>query len=128
MKILESAENYLEAILIISKKQTTVRAADICNFFGYSRPTVSAVIKQFKENGYINVNDNLITLTEKGLSIAKTMFERHNVIAEILTAIGVDEETAHKDSCRIEHDISEKTFKCIKAYYNKNIDNLNKHS
>lgn len=120
MKIQEAAENYLEAILMISENQTNVRAADICSFLGYSRPTVSAVIKQFKENGYIVVDsNNFISLTEKGLSIAKVMYERHNLIAEILMAIGVDEETAHKDSCRIEHDISEETFERIKMYYKK---------
>jgi Mn-dependent DtxR family transcriptional regulator len=120
MKIREAAENYLEAILMISQKKSAVRAADICSFFGYSRPTVSAVIKQFKENGYIDVDhDNLITLTKKGLEIAEEMYERHNVIAEVFMAIGVDEETAHEDSCRVEHCISEKTFERIKEHYNK---------
>lgn len=119
MKILEAGENYLEAILMISKKQDTVRAADICNFLGYSRPTVSVVIKQFKENGYIVVDsENQITLTPKGLEIAEAVFERHNLLAEVFKAIGVDEETAFRDSCRVEHDLSEETFERIKAYYN----------
>jgi Mn-dependent DtxR family transcriptional regulator len=123
MKLQEAGENYLEAILMISQKQNKVRAADICSFFGYSRPTVSAVIKQFRENGYINVDDdNLITLTEKGLKIAESVFERHHVLAELFMAIGVDGDTALKDSCRVEHDLSEKTFECIKEYYKKIIE------
>jgi DtxR family Mn-dependent transcriptional regulator len=124
VKIQEADENYLEAIFMISKRREKVRATDICNFFGYSRPTISAVIKKFKENGYIRVDgDNFITLTEKGLKIANAMYERHQVMAEILMALGVDEKTAFEDSCRIEHDISQETYEKIKDYYFRHLKN-----
>lgn len=120
MKIQESDENYLEAILMISKNHKNVRATDICNYFNYSRPTISAVIKKFKNNDYIRVDDNNhIILTEKGLNIASAMYERHQVIAEILMALGVDEKNAFEDSCRIEHDISQTTYEKIKEHYYK---------
>jgi Mn-dependent DtxR family transcriptional regulator len=128
VKILEAGENYLEAILMISQKQSSVRAADICGFLKYSRPTVSVVIKQFKENGYILVDkENLITLTPKGRGIAEAVYERHNLLAEVFKAIGVDGETAARDSCRVEHDISEETFERIKEYYNSHIKKQNEH-
>lgn len=118
MRMRESAENYLEVILMLSQKKSHVRAADICAFLGYSRPTVSAALKQLRENGYISVDaDNYITLEPKGLAIAESMYERHHVIAQFFMAIGVDEETALKDSCRVEHYISKKTFDCMKAHF-----------
>ena len=122
MRMREAAENYLEVILMLSKKQSRVRAADICAFLGYSRPTVSAAIKQLRENGYIVVDGgNYITLTAKGRDIADAMFERHHVIAKFFMAIGVDEQTALKDSCRVEHYISERTFDCMKAHFSSYI-------
>ena len=115
MKVYEAAENYLEAILMISKQKQTVRAADICRFFGYSRPTVSAMIKQLRENGYVSVdNENLLTLTEKGMGLASDIYERHMIISKLLMFIGVTEETAFDDACKIEHDISASTFECLK--------------
>lgn len=122
MRVREAAENYLEVILMLSKKQSHVRAADICAFLGYSRPTVSAALKQLRENDYISVDgDNYITLKAKGRDIAEAMYERHHVIARFLMAIGVDEETALKDSCRVEHYISKKTFDCMKAHFSSYI-------
>ena len=86
----ESAENYLESILVISKRQDTVRATDICNYFGYSRPTVSIVLKQFRERGLINVDiNNHITLTEEGLAVANSVYERHTVVSQMLMSLGV---------------------------------------
>lgn len=118
MKIHEAAQNYLETILIIKNRQKHVRAIDICNELSYSKPTVSIVMKHFRENGYIITDsDGYITLTDKGQAIAETMYERHNVIANILIGIGVDEETAFRDACKIEHDISEKSFECMKKYF-----------
>ena len=120
MQIHESAENYLETIYILKKKTGCVRSIDICNDLGYSKPTISVAMKQFKENGYIEKDsEGFITLTEKGESIAKKMYERHIIIAEFFKSIGVDEETACKDSCKIEHDISESTFECMKNHYEK---------
>ena len=120
MEIHESAENYLETILIEKNKKGQVRSIDICNALGYSKPTVSVVMKQFRENGYIEMDDNgYITLTDKGMEIAERMYERHVIIADFLMAIGVDEATAYQDSCKIEHDISETSFECMKNHYLK---------
>ena len=114
----ESAENYLESILVISNRQDTVRATDICNYFGYSRPTVSIVLKQFRERGLINVDiNNHITLTEEGLAVANSVYERHTVVSQMLMSLGVSRETALEDACKIEHDISPETFECIKKHF-----------
>lgn len=118
MKIQEAAQNYLETILVINDRQGHVRAIDICNELSYSKPTVSIVMKHFRENGYIITDsEGYITLTDKGRIIAESMYERHNVIAHILIGIGVDEDTAFRDACKIEHDISEKSFECMKKYF-----------
>ncbi|HEX2944484.1 MAG TPA: metal-dependent transcriptional regulator [Clostridia bacterium] len=120
MEIHESAENYLETILMEKNKKGQVRSIDICNALGFSKPTVSVVMKQFRENGYIEMDENgYISLTEKGSKIAERMYERHVIIADFLMAIGVDETTAYQDSCKIEHDISEITFECMKRHYLK---------
>ena len=119
MQLHESAENYLESILVLSK-QGDVRAVDICKYHGFSRPTVSAAIKTLRKNGYVDVDGaNNITLTKKGLAVANGVYERHEVIAKVLMAIGVSPENAYDDSCRIEHDISEETFLAIKAHLAK---------
>ncbi len=124
MKIYESGENYLETILILTKRKGQVRAIDIVNEMGYSKPSVSVAMKQFRENGYVEIDSNgFITLTDAGLKIAKRVYERHTVIAEILMWLGVDEETAYADACKIEHDISEKSFNCMRDYYLENKNN-----
>ena len=121
MIIHESAENYLEAILMIKNKKGFVRSIDIANELGFSKPSVSVAMKNFREAGYINVDaDGLISLTEKGESIAFNMYERHNIIAKVLMALGVSEQTAYDDSCRIEHDISQESFEKIKEYFVNN--------
>lgn len=121
MKILEAAENYLEIILIENIKHGQVRSIDICNSLNYSKPTVSVMMKQLRENGYIEMDpDGYITLTDKGSGIAEKMYERHMILAEVLMALGVDEETAYKDACKIEHDISSTSFEAIKKYHYKN--------
>lgn len=120
LEIHEASENYLEAILMIKNKQGQVRSIDIVNHMNYSKPTISVAMKQFRENGYIEMDtDGYITLTEKGAEIANRTYERHVIIAEFLMSLGVDEKTAYEDSCKIEHDISEKSFQCIKAYCGK---------
>ena len=123
MKIKESAENYLETILVLKKKNGLVRSIDVATHLGFSKPSVSVAMKAFREEGYITVEaSGAIELTEKGLYIAEEMFERHNTIAGALMAIGVDEETAFDDSCKIEHHISKQSFEKIKEYLiNKNI-------
>ncbi len=121
MKIKESAENYLEAILMIEKNKGAVRSIDVANELGFSKPSVSVAMKHFREEGYIDVAlDGSITLTQKGLEIAEGVYERHQVIASALIAIGVEESVAYEDSCKIEHDISEETFLKLKAYVQKN--------
>lgn len=120
-EVSEAVENYLETILILSKKKPDLHAIDICDELGYSRPTVSVVVKQMKGNGLITVDEsNHIALTEKGREIAESIYERHNIISEFFMAIGVSRKTALEDACKIEHDISNETFECIKKHI-KNI-------
>lgn len=122
MQIKESAENYLEQILIINNKKGYCRSIDICNEMGFSKPSVSVYMKNLREDGYISVDDSgNITLTEKGKEIAEKIYDRHNVIAGFLMQLGTSEETAYKDSCKIEHDISEESFRLIKEQYLKNL-------
>jgi len=95
-----------------------VRSIDIATELGFSKPSVSVFMKNLRENGYILVDkDGYITLTDAGRAIADKIYERHQMIAEILMALGVDEETAYRDSCKIEHDISDKSFECMKNHY-----------
>ncbi len=117
MKIKESAENYLETILMLTNNKKYVRSIDIANELGFSKASVSVAMKAFREEGYIVIEgDGGISLTEKGLQIAERVCERHNVIARALMTIGVSEETAYIDSCKIEHDISEESFEKLKEY------------
>ena len=116
-EVSEAVENYLETILVLSKKKPDLHAIDICDELGYSRPTVSVVVKQMKGNGLIKVDEfNHISLTEKGRAIAEGIYERHNIISEFFMAIGVSRDTALADACKIEHDISDETFECIKKH------------
>lgn len=115
MKIMESAEDYLETILILRNRNGEVRSIDIATEMGFSKPSVSIAMKHFRENGYVTVDESgHIHLTEAGLAVAERTYERHLVLTRLLVAIGVDEQTARADACRIEHDISEQTFDCIK--------------
>lgn len=121
MRIKESAENYLETILMLTNQKKYVRSIDVANELGFSKASVSVAMKSFREEGYIVIDsDGGISLTEKGLNIAERMCERHNVIAHALIKLGVSEETAYIDSCKIEHDISEESFEKIKEYLLKN--------
>lgn len=120
MIIKESAENYLETILVLKNKNGYVRSIDVATHLGFSKPSVSVAMKSLREDGYITVEaDGSIELCEKGLKIAEEMYERHNIIASALMALGVDEETALEDSCRIEHRISKQSFDKIKEYMEK---------
>ncbi|MBS7298448.1 MAG: metal-dependent transcriptional regulator [Eubacteriales bacterium] len=121
MIIKESAENYLESILVLKNKKGYVRSIDIANELSVTKPSVSVAMKHFREEGYIVIGDDGgITLTEKGLEIAESVYDRHRTIAAALMAIGVDEATAYDDSCKIEHDISDQTFQKLKEFINKN--------
>lgn len=120
MIIKESAENYLEAILMIKKQKGHVRSIDIVNHLNFTKPSVSVAMKSFREEGYITMDsDGGISLTEKGMKIASGVYERHEVIAKALIALGVDEKTAYEDSCKVEHDISNETFEALKAHLKK---------
>jgi len=118
MKIQASAEDYLEAILVLSQKKDKVRAVDIAQHMGFSKPTISIIMKQFRENDYIEIDsDRCIHLTVKGGEIARSTYERHMLFANFLMDIGVDEETAYRDACKIEHNISETSFQKLKTFY-----------
>lgn len=114
MKKDETIQNYLEAIYIISLNKADVKAIDISKYLGFSRPTVSIAIKQLENDGYISINNNAISLTNKGNDIAITMYERHEFIANALIKLGVSEKQAYEDSCLIEHDISNESFDALK--------------
>lgn len=116
---LETIENYLEAIHILTLQNTCVRAIDIAQYLNYSRPTVSVALKNLQAEGYVNIDNNLISLTTTGLNLAISTYERHELIAKILIDLGVDKDIAYEDSCKIEHDLSEESFNAIKTYYYK---------
>ena len=117
MAVSEAIENYLETIYILSLQQNEVHAIDICTYLSYSRPTVSIVLRQMRENGLVTVNeDNHIHLTEEGLAIARRIYERHTVLSDMLMSLGVKQETALRDACKIEHDLSDETFEAIKRH------------
>lgn len=118
MAITQSVADYLEAIMMLQKEKVHVRSVDIANHFGYSRPTVSQTLKSFRSKGYVEVDeDGFVSLTELGKEIAQSTYEKHVVLTGLLKAIGVSEETAKEDACKLEHDISEETFEAIKKFY-----------
>lgn len=115
MKIQESAENYLETILILKNKNGAVRSIDIANELGFSKPSVSVAMKNLRENGYIEVDSSgYITLLDYGRQIAEKIYERHTTLSKWLVSLGVDAKTAAEDACRIEHIISSESFEAIK--------------
>lgn len=119
MQIRESAENYLETILILSQRKGKgeVRSIDIVNELEFSKPSVSVAMKNLRENGYITVDkDGYIRLTDKGLEIAEKMYERHTLLSQWLIRLGVDEKVAVEDACRMEHVISAESFAAIKKH------------
>lgn len=117
MKIQESAENYLETILIISLRQEHVRSIDIVNELDFSKPSVSVAMKNLRLNGYIKMDTSgYITLTDAGKEIAEKMYERHTLLSKWLVQLGVDAKIAVQDACRIEHVISQESFEAIKKH------------
>ncbi len=116
MNIHESAEDYLEMILMLREEKGYARSTDIAAKLGVTKPSVSFAMKNLRENGYINMDqDNYITLTETGDSIARRIYNRHKVLTQFLVQLGIDEQIARKDACKIEHDISEETFAAIRS-------------
>lgn len=117
MRLQESGEMYLETIYRLSKQSSSVRSIDISEYMGYSKPSVSRAVNLLKSGGYIVMdNDNYITLTESGLEIAEKIYSRHTVLTELLMHLGVPEEIASEDACRMEHTISDETFEAIKRH------------
>ena len=117
MSIHESGQMYLETIYILSQNKSYVRAIDVGEHLGYSKPSVSRAMSILKKNGYVLVDaDGAITLTESGMEIARSMYTRHTVLSEVLMRLGVDEKTATEDACRIEHVISEESFLAVKKH------------
>ncbi|MCI7491378.1 MAG: metal-dependent transcriptional regulator [Lachnobacterium sp.] len=117
----ESSENYLETILMLGEKLPVVRSVDIANELGFKKSSVSIAMKNLREKGHITVSDaGFITLTESGRHIAEMIYERHKLLSECLVKLGVPEEIASEDACRVEHVISPETFEAIKKFYNEN--------
>ena len=117
MHLAESGEMYLETVHVLSKKGGIVRSVDVSEYMGYSKPSVSRAVGLLKKGGFVTSDkDGYLFLTEQGLEVAKKIYERHTLLCEFLTAIGVDEQTANDDACKIEHVISDSTFEAIKKY------------
>ena len=120
MVIHASAEDYLESILILQEQYGQVRSIDIVNRLGFSKPSVRIAMKKLRENGYISMaGDGTITLNESGLEIASRVYQRHQVITELFTLLGVDRELAAEDACRVEHDLSQETFQRIQEFVDR---------
>ncbi len=117
MKIYESSEDYLEAILMLQERLGSVRSIDVVGELSVSKPSVSVAMKKLRENGYIKMDaDGFLTLEPKGLAIAEKIYERHRTLTECFLRLGVSEETARRDACRVEHDLSDETFEKIKHH------------
>lgn len=117
MQIRQSAEDYFEMIYMLKKRKGSVRAIDIVNEMGFSKPTVSVAMKKFRENGYVVVDDDgNISLTAEGQAIAENIYEKHMVLAKMLMNLGVDETIAYQDACRMEHCLSDESFTAIKKH------------
>lgn len=117
MRVYESAEDYLEAILVIGQRRGVVRSIDIANELGFSKPSVSVAMKKLRESGRIEMDpDGFIRLLPAGREIAEHIYERHRTLTDFFVYLGVDEETASADACRVEHDLSAETFARIKEH------------
>ena len=125
MNIHESAENYLESILKLQEEHGMVRSIDIVRELGLSKPSVSVAMRNLRENGYIQMDDDgYITLLPPGEEIARRIYERHKLLTQIFIQLGVSPETAAADACKIEHDLSDETFERIKAHATTRMDNI----
>ena len=117
MKIYESAEDYLEAILMLQTRKGVVRSIDVANELDFSKPSVSVAMKKLRENGYINMDEEgYLTLLPSGQEIASRIYERHQLLRDFFIRLGVDPEVAAADACKVEHDLSDETFQKIKAH------------
>lgn len=117
MRLAESGEMYLETIYVLTRKSTAVRSIDVAESMGYSKPSVSRAIGILKAGGYISVDQSgFITLTQKGIDTAETLYERHTILTGLFVSLGVEEKIAAEDACKIEHVISAESFEAIKKY------------
>lgn len=117
MRLQESGEMYLESIYVLSKKLNGVRSIDVSEYMGYSKPSVSRAVSLLKNGGYIVMDeDNFITLTDAGLEIAQKIYERHTLLSDLLIRLGVSEEVAAQDACKMEHTISDESFEAIRRH------------
>ena len=117
MRLQESGEMYLEAILVLHKKTGHVRSIDVSEYLGYSKPSVSRAVSLLKQGGYLTVEDNgNLRLTDSGRQIGEKIYERHKVLTRMLTMLGVDEKTAAEDACKMEHAISDASFEAIRRH------------
>lgn len=117
MALHESAEMYLETIYLLSQQQQNVRSIDVAEYMGYSKPSISRAIGLLKQGGYVVVDDDgFLKLTDSGLEVAKKVFERHTIVSRFLIKLGVEEEIALEDACKIEHVISDQSFDAIKRH------------
>jgi len=120
MPIHESGENYLEAIFMLSKTQGHVRSIDVVNHLGFSKPTISVAVHTLERNGFLEItHEGYLVLTESGLDIAKRIYERHQVLSRMLIDLGVPEEIALEDACKLEHDLTDISFEKIKEFYHE---------
>ena len=123
MSLLESGENYLEAILMISERKKDVHAIDVVNELKFSKPSVSIMLKKLRDNGYIIIDENNhLHLTDEGMKIATKIYERHKILTAILKELGVSDEIAEEDACKIEHDLSDETWDKVRLYYKNKIE------
>lgn len=120
MPIHESGENYLEAIHMLGEKQGSVRSIDVVNHLGFSKPTVSVAVHTLERNGFLTITpEGYLCLTPAGREVAERIYERHQVLSSILMALGVPEDIALEDACKLEHDLSELSFDKIKQFYHR---------
>ena len=125
MTIQKSAEDYLESMLMMKEKHGYIRSIDLAEDLGVTKPSVSYAVKRLKENGYITMDkDKFLHLTDKGMEIAGNIYSRHKRLSDIFIALGVSEETARRDACLIEHDLSDETFDAICRYTNKHMKKI----
>lgn len=125
----ESAEDYLETILILKQRQGSVRSIDVVNEKGYSKPSVSVAMKKLRQSGHITVDeDGCISLTESGAQVADRVYRRHRLLTRFFVTLGVDEATAAADACKIEHDLSEETFNRILEHARRHLGDLSEET
>lgn len=120
MQLQESGEMYLETILVLSKERSFVRSIDVCEHMGFSKPSVSRAISLLRSGGYVIMDkDGYLTLTEEGERIATKIYDRHNLLTRFFVSLGVSEQIASADACKIEHHVSDETFDAIKRHVEK---------